>query len=518
MVCEKCGVKTLGIDCEACGEVLPSSCPECKRPFGPADRFCRRCGRNLKYINFSNWTPLRIPRRIEAEDFLYPPDRQSMELLKRTGPVRFLARQYAERWTTPMVHGSLLGSSVKVTDKQFPEIRTLANTCQRILQLDPVEVYITENSRLLAWTVGSESFTAVVLTSGLVENLTHRELLFALGHEMGHIKCNHVFYLGMSRMFTENKTLLRVPLLGEMLKGVHLFFILPWQRRSVITADRAGLLCCQNLAVSIKTLIKMSLGAKNLYDQLDIEEFLRQGEETRQGPKAQRLGEYFSGHPFVTSRVELLEEFALSSACHTLLTHSLDPYRPGFACSSCGVMAYADNVHEGLVRLSCPACSTPITVESMPCPHCGNELPTGPLGMRDVVCSTCKQGYVRHAVEAPVASSISIPDDPYEILGLSRSAGKDEVEAAFLRAARRESHLHDRVSAYRAYRILSDPDRRREHDLQRPYLASLQPGSGRFDTCKACGLPSPDVYCGWCGERNRPAASPPKAVPAPTPA
>ena len=52
-----------------------------------------------------------------------------------------------------------------------------------------------------------------------------------------------------------------------------------WLKKSQFTADRAGLLACQDIDVATKALIKQALGSKKLYSQINIEEYLRQGEE-----------------------------------------------------------------------------------------------------------------------------------------------------------------------------------------------------------------------------------------------
>jgi Zn-dependent protease with chaperone function len=49
-----------------------------------------------------------------------------------------------------------------------------------------------------------------------------------------------------------------------------------WFRKAELTADRAGLLCTQDLDPCIRTFMKLAGGASRLYGEMDQNEFLRQ--------------------------------------------------------------------------------------------------------------------------------------------------------------------------------------------------------------------------------------------------
>ncbi|WP_432827801.1 DnaJ C-terminal domain-containing protein [Dactylosporangium sp. CA-092794] len=84
--------------------------------------------------------------------------------------------------------------------------------------------------------------------------------------------------------------------------------------------------------------------------------------------------------------------------------------------------------------------------------------------------------------------------DPYEVLGVARGAGRDEIQRAYRRLARRfhpdvspEPGAEERFKEITAaYRVLADPKRRREYDTARP--ARHQKYHGRVDTDLSGGL------------------------------
>jgi Zn-dependent protease with chaperone function len=82
-------------------------------------------------------------------------------------------------------------------------------------------------------------------------------------------------------------------------------------RRAEITCDRAGLLCCRDLNVSTRSFAKLALGSQKLYEQLDIEEFVKQFEESQDGPG--RYKEITSSHPWLPKRILAIRAFADSA-------------------------------------------------------------------------------------------------------------------------------------------------------------------------------------------------------------
>ena len=78
---------------------------------------------------------------------------------------------------------------------------------------------------------------------------------FLFGHEMGHIKSEHVLYTSVADWLkTEAGGRERRQYAGLLPN------MMEWQRESEVTADRAGLLACGDVNVACRTLLTLSLG------------------------------------------------------------------------------------------------------------------------------------------------------------------------------------------------------------------------------------------------------------------
>jgi Zn-dependent protease with chaperone function len=192
-----------------------------------------------------------------------------------------------------------LGRSVKISEHQFPSIQAIVQAAAKNLDMPAPKVFIQQEPELGAYSTGLLGNRCVVLHSSLVEAMTDEELTFVVGHELSHIKCRHTTFT----MLTGSAGELGIPYLSQVFGFLFLF----WSRKAEFTADRGGLLACRNARASASALAKLAVG-KNLFEKLDIEQFLAQREERN----ANDFGQYteiLADHPALVDRIHLLRQF-----------------------------------------------------------------------------------------------------------------------------------------------------------------------------------------------------------------
>lgn len=165
------------------------------------------------------------------------------------------------------------GEGINITKESLPQMyRELERSCE-VLGIKDIPAYSTD------WFYGpyhfsnGENHRRIVMMSGCVDLLTEAEIAFVLGHELGHIACGHkpyhmlleTFYMPFvnDAAFKAWASIIKLPLLE-------------WYRISDYTADRMGLLCCQDIKSALSTMIKKAGLPKKCYDSIDIESFIDQ--------------------------------------------------------------------------------------------------------------------------------------------------------------------------------------------------------------------------------------------------
>ncbi len=265
-------------------------------------------------LNFTGFIERRNERLPEGgknggRGYAYISDRNTEKLFETLKPVEVAVRA-AVKLSEAYGKSELLGHSVKVGPRQFPRVDALAKRAAETLGIKPPTVYIVNSPVMNAATFGTNENSVIMLHSALVDHFSDEELLSVIGHECGHIHNSHVVYLTAlhyvrfmaGAMFRALLAPAEIALMG-------------WLRRAEITSDRAGLLCCKNIDVATRALTKLALGSSKLYDQLNMEAFMEQYEEMRDG--LGRFSEVRASHPMLPKRVIALRHFSESELYRT---------------------------------------------------------------------------------------------------------------------------------------------------------------------------------------------------------
>lgn len=239
-----------------------------------------------------------------GHEYAYISDKQTRAAFQNVRPVELVVRSSVRMFKQVWKH-QLLGHSVKVSEKQFPKLNSLVKQCADTLDIAMPSVYIVNSPTLNAATYGTDDDSFIMVHSALVDHFSDEELLTVIGHECGHIHNSHVVYLTALHYLTR--------MAGVFVRWAvepALIALRAWSRRAEITCDRAGMLCGKSDITAARALTKLALGSKRLYEDFNMEAFVDQYQEGKDG-----MGKYmevFATHPWLPKRVLAMRTFAES--------------------------------------------------------------------------------------------------------------------------------------------------------------------------------------------------------------
>ena len=264
----------------------------------------------------SNTPRVALPG-LDASRFRHPLDRDLTARLLQL-PGNSVIQQALRRALSLAQQGvrlDLLSTAVQVSADQRPDLyQNLQQACA-VLDLQTIpELYIQNNPQANAYTLAfqnNQQAPIVAVTSALLDQCTAPEIQAILGHELGHLKCEHSIYLSAGGLMST--PLRQLPVIGPRLDQQ----LAAWRQSAEYTCDRAALLVAQDVTVVTSALLKLVAGGTR---DLNVEAFLEQCRAYEAQLQAanpliraalQQQGDART-HPLPVRRVAALEKWAAS--------------------------------------------------------------------------------------------------------------------------------------------------------------------------------------------------------------
>ncbi|OGY21314.1 MAG: hypothetical protein A2113_00290 [Candidatus Woykebacteria bacterium GWA1_44_8] len=197
-----------------------------------------------------------------------------------------------------LVQRQFLGNALRVERGHFSNLKVITGQIAALLRMAEPEVYIFQDPYLNAFSMGFKRPYTIALHSAIVEYLDQEELTAVLVHEVGHIWFGHT---RISAYVTP--VVFQIPIVSPVMEYIFGF----WARRTELSCDRLALLVTRNPRAVIEGLVKGHVGPHFL-QQLDAEGVLFQEHQTR--GFLNKLAQSISTHPFMTTRIKRLLEYA----------------------------------------------------------------------------------------------------------------------------------------------------------------------------------------------------------------
>ncbi|GAA4639215.1 M48 family metallopeptidase [Actinoallomurus vinaceus] len=214
---------------------------------------------------------------ISSRAYEHPADRSALVALRSLSGFDTVLRRLAGLFSERAIRLMFLGGTVRASESQYRHLYDMMRDSAYILDLPDVpELYITQDPAPNAMTIGVDN-PFIVVNTGLIDLLDDEELRFVIGHEVGHVLSGHAVYRTMAMILTNLGARIAWLPLGNIAIAAILMGLNEWQRKSELSADRAGLLAGQDVEAGKRALMKLAGGAR--LSEMDAESFLEQARE-----------------------------------------------------------------------------------------------------------------------------------------------------------------------------------------------------------------------------------------------
>lgn len=265
----------------------------------------------------------KILTGITAEAFVSDADRWALDKLKRVPLLPQLVQKFYEYGFDRWFYCMNMSMSVRCGPNQFPTLYRILQESAQILDMPEPELYVSANPFPNAWTSGVER-PYITLRSSLVDALDDDQLYDVIGHELAHIKADHVLYRSVAAVLLPLLEMIgrRTLGLGDAAQIALVLAFYEWMRQAEFTADRGGLLVAQSLDTAIDATIILTAGRTRFAHEMNREAFMDQARAYQDAAPLEQVGKilifllygHMFTHPMPVHRAQELEKWVMSGA------------------------------------------------------------------------------------------------------------------------------------------------------------------------------------------------------------
>jgi Zn-dependent protease with chaperone function len=265
-------------------------------------------------------TKIKYPEVLLLEDFQRPMDRDLTEQLiafERTGVSKFIDGNVLKPFFDDVNTRRLTLEGGELRPEQFPDrqdLQRIVDDCARILGIPKPRVFIRDTGEMNVYAANMAEPVIVVSSSFLRIFSDSAELRFVIGHEMGHIKCRHLKWKAVLNAVVES--LRRLPAVPEEVSLLPYLPLFKWAREAEMSADNAGLICCQDLKAAERALVRLVLGLDDkTIGRINVDAFLKQRESENLSKFSEAIiywRQLLKEQPFIADRILELRKYEQS--------------------------------------------------------------------------------------------------------------------------------------------------------------------------------------------------------------
>ncbi len=270
----------------------------------------------------------KILTGITAHAFISDSDKWALNKLRSLPLVPQLVSKFYEVGIDRWLYCYNMSSSIRCGPNQYPTLYGIMRESAKVMDMPEPELYVSNNPFTNAFAGGVER-PYVTLRSSMIDTMTDEELYFIMGHELAHIKSQHVLYFSVGSLLFPLLDLLGRRTMGasDVATFALVLAFYEWSRQAEFSSDRGGLLVAQDLKVATRSLIKLAAGPSRLSHELNEDAFMEQARAYQDADSLDKLGKFVlfatmgktMTHPMPVHRTQELERWTQTGAYNRIL-------------------------------------------------------------------------------------------------------------------------------------------------------------------------------------------------------
>lgn len=270
----------------------------------------------------------KILTGITADAFISDSDKWALDKLRSLPLVPQLVSKFYEVGIDRWLYCYNMSSSIRCGPNQYPTLYGIMRESAKVMDMPEPELYVSNNPFTNAFAGGVER-PYVTLRSSMIDTMSDEELYFIMGHELAHIKSQHVLYFSVGSLLFPLLDLLGRRTMGasDVATFALVLAFYEWSRQAEFSSDRGGLLVAQDLKVATRSLIKLAAGPSRLSHELNEDAFMEQARAYQDADSLDKLGKFVlfatmgktMTHPMPVHRTQELERWTQTGAYDRIL-------------------------------------------------------------------------------------------------------------------------------------------------------------------------------------------------------